>query len=962
MHLAYRITQIHNTLVCSSLRSSHTPTPPCVRRFAPHTRAMRFSHFLKYNAVPEWQSHYVDYNELKNQIYTLQTDELGPGAQSPYPDGVTDVPDPNSSNFAARLKRKLFKNSGAAAEGSVTASSAGANPFTDANSISHGKGKDEMFQEETIELQNIAGTQTNGAAAPPASASAKRHALSPFKKVGNKLFDSSSRRDSDSSDGKTLFNAYDAFYDSLTDQKLKIDDFYKRNEAKFFMKYDTLVKDLEKEHVIPTSRPASSTNLVGDAASTATQDAPPNLDTEEFDDEDDEEEALEDEDVFDNTQEETALLHYREFDIKSQKRSILKKNIVNLYIDLSQLKAFIELNKMGFSKITKKADKVLKFNMRAELIQTGEFYSDAYIFQKNTFTQLSNRINQLIDFYARITGTDNYQLAKQDLKSSLHDHIVWERSNTWKDMLGLLSQDGAINPELEGVDANAPLVGKLQIEYYSYPLPQSWYNARFFPFNNILLPKLFFTWKAAKIAFVILFTGILLGVKTFNDHVEGRCMALVECVALLWAFEALPLHITAMLVPLLVVLFKVLKDDNGDVMGAAAASSKILSSMWTSTIIILLAGFTLGEVLAQYNIARVIASWLLAGAGTKPRNVLLMAMGVVFFLSMWISNVAAPVLTYSLLSPILDPLDADTPMAKALVLGVAIAANIGGMSSPISSPQNIISMEYLKPYGINWGQFFAVALPAGILATLICWVLLFCTFKINTTKLEKFEPIKTRFTVKQWFICGVTIATIILWCVEAQIESAFGSSGQIAILPIVIFFGTGLLSTKDFNTFPWSIVILAMGGTALGSAVSSSGLLATIAKALQRRIEHDTTMAVLCIFGALMLVVGTFVSHTVSAIIIIPLVKEVGDELGDPKAAPILVFGCALLASAGMGLASSGFPNVTAISMIDKNSKPYLNMATFISRGVPCSIVVFLCVITLGYGIMSSILHGVAPA
>lgn len=920
---------------------------------------MRFSHFLKYNAVPEWQSHYVDYNELKNQIYTLQTDELGlmPGQEEAGYPGMANVADPQSANFAARLKRKLFKSgsgSGASGNGGTVAASS-SDPFNDSNELSNSKkGKEEMFQEETIELQNIAGPTQPTNALP-----AKKSALSPFKKVGNKLFDNGSRRPSDSSDGKTLFNAYDAFYDSLTEQKEKIDDFYKRNEAKFFMKYDALVKDLEKEHVIATSRPASSTNLAGDGAS-ASVDA--NADADDFEDDLEDDLDDDDEDVFDNTQEETALLHYREFDIKSQKRSILKKNIVNLYIDLSQLKAFIELNKMGFSKITKKADKVLKFNMRAELIQTGEFYTDAYIFQKNTFTQLSNRINQLIDFYAKITGTNNYQLAKQDLKSSLHDHIVWERSNTWKDMLGLLSQDGAINPELDGVDQNSPLIGKLQLEYFRYPLPQAWYNQRFFPFNNILIPKLFFTWKAAKIAFVILFTGILLGVKTFNDHVEGRCMALVECVALLWAFEALPLHITAMLVPLLVVLFKVLKDENGDVMGAAAASSKILSSMWTSTIIILLAGFTLGEVLAQYNIARVIASWLLAAAGTKPRNVLLMAMGVVFFLSMWISNVAAPVLTYSLLSPILDPLDADTPMAKALVLGVAIAANIGGMSSPISSPQNIISMEYLKPYGINWGQFFAVALPAGILAMLICWVLLFCTFKINTTKLEKFVPIKTRFTMKQWFICGVTIATIILWCVEAQIESAFGSSGQIAILPIVIFFGTGLLSTKDFNTFPWSIVILAMGGTALGSAVSSSGLLATIAKALQKRIQHDTTMAVLCIFGALMLVVGTFVSHTVSAIIIIPLVKEVGDELGDPKAAPILVFGCALLASAGMGLASSGFPNVTAISMIDKNNKPYLNMATFISRGVPCSIVVFLCVITLGYGIMSSILHGVPSA
>jgi len=940
---------------------------------------MRFSHFLKYNAVPEWQNHYVDYNELKNLIYTLQTDELGLNNTDDQGDAVSNLDNnlsnSNDLNLAARLKRKLFSsknNTPVSSPASIVGGSPG-DPFKDDLEANYTIGgspnkKDDMVQEETIELQDFKGLP------PPATTSGKHGAessrlkrLSPFKKVVNNKFFDSSRRSSDSSDDKTLFNTYDSFYNNLTQEKLKIDDFYKRTEAKFFQRFDTLIADLEKERILSSSSRPSTVNLQEmNSNSNSINNA--NNENQQFGNEleEDDEEEEEDDDDFDdefgNTQEETALLHYREFDIKSQKKSILKKNIVNLYIDLSQLKAFIELNKMGFSKITKKADKVLKFNMRAELIQTGDFYSDTYIFQKNTFTTLSNKINQLIEFYAKITSLNNDQLAKQELKSFLHDHIVWERSNTWKDMLGLLSQENTLDPDLDARDPNAAVLGKLQLEYFKIPLPTSMYSERFFPFENIFVPKLFFTWKAAKIAFVILFTGILLGVKTFNDHVEGRCMALVECVALLWAFEALPLHITAMLVPLLVVLFRVLKDTDGNVLGAAAASSIILASMWTSTIIILLAGFTLGEVLAQYNIARVIASWLLAAAGTKPRNVLLMAMGVVFFLSMWISNVAAPVLTYSLLSPLLDPLDADIPFAKALVLGVAIAANIGGMSSPISSPQNIISMEYLKPYGINWGQFFAVALPAGVIAMLFCWGILCATFKINLTKLEKFKPIRTKFTLKQWFICAVTIATIILWCVEAQLESAFGSSGQIAIIPIVIFFGSGLLSTKDFNTFPWSIVMLAMGGTALGSAVSSSGLLATIAKALQKRIEKDTTMAVLCIFGALMLVVGTFVSHTVSAIIIIPLVKEVGDELGDPKAAPILVFGCALLASAGMGLASSGFPNVTAISMNDKNNKPYLNMATFISRGVPCSIVVFLCIITIGYGIMSSILHGVPSA
>ena len=996
---------------------------------------MRFSHFIKYNAVPEWESHYMDYNGLKDLIYTLQTDNINLNnndlngsntLSSSSNNNNNNNEKANTSGKLSKLKNKFFSNQNSKKPNSdnnnnnsnhSSTTRAGNNYViaddeesqfdiekktyrnSDKLDVENDNGPNvgivseadnEQVLEKTFELEDFnphdsSNDLTLHHPSTTNKQAKKNKRLNPLQKY--KFWDSNS----DNNDNNTLysssttttaaaaaltkdFNTYDTFVDELTLEKLKVDDFYKRTELKFYNKFDNLVHDLEKQNILSSSQQTTAQSLDNVELSSITPSkgndnnhnnsgfsnvfADNNQITEEEEEEEEDEDDILDNDEFTDIPENTALLHYSQFNVEKQKQSILKQSIVNLYIDLSQLKSFIELNKMGFSKITKKADKVLKLNIKAELIQTGKFYKDTYIFQKDTFTTLSEKISELITFYSIITNqTSDVLEAKEELKSALHDHIVWERSNTWKDMLGLISHEAPLVSDLQKDDENISLTGKLQLEYFTFPLPYS-INLKFTTIENVLIPKLFFTWKAFKIAFIITVTGILLGIKTFNDPAQHRCMALVECVAFLWASEALPLHITAFLVPLLVVLFRVLKNsETGEVLTAAKASSTVLSSMWTSTVIILLAGFTLGEVLSQYNIAKVVASWLLAAAGTKPRNVLLIAMAVVFFLSMWISNVAAPVLTYSLLKQVLDTLEADQPFGKALVLGVAIAANIGGMSSPISSPQNIISMQYLKPFNIGWGQFFAVALPTGIIATLICWLLLISTFKINKTKVERFVPIRTRFTLKQWFIIVITVGTILLWCVESQIESAFGSSGIIAILPICIFFGSGLLTTRDFNSLPWSIVILAMGGTALGTAVSSSGLLATIARALQRRIESDTPMAVLCIFGALMLVVGTFVSHTVSAIIIIPLVQEVGDKLANPKAAPTLVFGCALLASAGMGLASSGFPNVTAISMLDKKGNRYLDMGTFMSRGVPCSLVVYVCVITIGYGIIISVVH-----
>lgn len=887
----------------------------------------------------------MDYSQLKNLIYTLQTDELqlngGDVGEVSGPEHMTIKAESpmagasSTSHLAKRLKNKLFNKNENGTDG-----------------ISKGT-SEEMVQEETFELEELSS---------PKLAPVSNSKNSPFKKVKGKFFES--RRSSLSSEGKTLFSTYDAFVTSLNEEKLKVDDFYKRLEAKFFEKFDTLLKDLEKEGIchfnldpadsISTNnrRPSESRSNQRDEEN-GSHVPSINARSDYYSEEDFDEDEEEDYETHDNT----ALLNYSQFNIESQKISLLKQSIVNLYIDLCQLKSFIELNKIGFSKITKKFDKVLHMSTREELILSGVFFGDTYVFEEGTFSLLNSKIAQLVECYALIKGQpSNMEGCKHELKSFLHDHIVWERSNSWKDMLGLLSHN--IQADLDNENSKKRSE-KLDLDYYSYRLPHA-INFRFFSITNLSVPKLFFTWKAFKIGFIITLTGVLLGVKTFHDEAQHRCMALVECVALLWASEAIPLHTTAFLVPLLVVLFRVLKDTNGEVLGAAAASKVVLSQMWSSTIMILLAGFTLGEALAQYDIAKVLASWLLAAAGTKPRNILLMAMSVVFFLSMWISNVAAPVLTYSLLSPLLGPLEANSPFAKALVMGVAFSADIGGMASPISSPQNVISMQYLKSYGVGWGQFFAIALPSGVLSMLMAWGMMCFTFKFHKTKLEKFVPIRTAFTLKQYFVIFVSIGTILLWCVESQIEGAFGSSGIIAALPIVLFFGTGLLSTSDLNTFPWSIVILAMGGIALGGAVSASGLLNTIAKSLESRIEGDGLFAILCIFGILMLVVGTFVSHTVSAIIIIPLVQEVGDKLSSPKAAPVLVFGCALLASCGMGLASSGFPNVTAISLTDKKGERYLSVSSFIIRGVPTSFLAFLCVITLGYGIMISVLKGVS--
>jgi di/tricarboxylate transporter len=92
------------------------------------------------------------------------------------------------------------------------------------------------------------------------------------------------------------------------------------------------------------------------------------------------------------------------------------------------------------------------------------------------------------------------------------------------------------------------------------------------------------------------------------------------------------------------------------------------------------------------------------------------------------------------------------------------------------------------------------------------------------------KPSEDPLTGTQIYVILVSLATVVLWCCNSFIQEYTGEMGVLAIVPLFAFFGAGVLTKDDFNGFLWNVVMLAMGGLALGEAVKSSGLLATIAE------------------------------------------------------------------------------------------------------------------------------------
>jgi anion transporter len=590
----------------------------------------------------------------------------------------------------------------------------------------------------------------------------------------------------------------------------------------------------------------------------------------------------------------------------------LKKSTVSLYVQLCELKSFIQLNQTGFRKVLKKYDKILDRNLREKYM--SQTVSPSYVFRPSTIKHVEENISKMETIYADVVTAGDMALAKKELRLHLREHVVWERNTVWREMIGIERKAQAANMGIRrtllGADTD-PSHARLQgddegladLKEINTPVGRMYYPAWLFS-STMLVLLLIIT-----IFFVLLFVPIM------EKTEQQNCLAMLVFVSLLWATEVIPLFVTSLIIPFLCVVLRVVRSDDAPHhrLGAKPAAAYIFGAMWTPVIMLLLGGFTIAAALSKYDIARRIATLVLAKAGTRPRTVLVTNMFVAAFASMWISNVAAPVLCFSIIQPMLRNLPSDSNMSKALILGIALASNVGGMLSPIASPQNIIALAIMSPQP-SWATWFFIAIPVGVISLLLIWILLLATFKPGRgTTIVPVRPVRDPFSGIQWFISLVTIGTIILWCVSHQLEHILGDMGVVAIIPLVLFFGTGILTKEDFNNFLWTIIILAAGGLALGKAVNSSGLLHTIAASITQAVEGLSLYSLLVVFATLILVVATFISHTVAALIILPLVHSVGVGMENPHP-NLLVMGGALMCSAAMGLPTSGFPNMSKSS------------------------------------------------
>lgn len=239
---------------------------------------------------------------------------------------------------------------------------------------------------------------------------------------------------------------------------------------------------------------------------------------------------------------------------------------------------------------------------------------------------------------------------------------------------------------------------------------------------------------------------------------------------------------------------------------------------------------------------------------------------------------------------------------QALLIGIAISNNIGGMTTPIASPQNVIAFNWcgLAGSGMSFGGWLCITVPFCSILLLAAWCLIRLRYPpmLRVLQISELTREQPRMNRDQMLALLVTTSTVLAWAFwkPLGLEPYFGSMGLVGLVPIAFFFTAGLLDRNDFhNSLNWSVLILIGGGLALGHVMERSFLLQIMSTTIQRTLSGASLWTFTAAFSCFMAIIANFVSSTVAAIIILPVVASVGKSIGQ---ANLMIIASVLMDSA----------------------------------------------------------------
>ena len=328
---------------------------------------------------------------------------------------------------------------------------------------------------------------------------------------------------------------------------------------------------------------------------------------------------------------------------------------------------------------------------------------------------------------------------------------------------------------------------------------------------------------------------------------------------------------------------------------------------------LMLGGFFLASALTKTGMDQKLFQFTVRLSGLTPRRILLGLMVATMLASMLMSNTATTAMVIASTMPLLTRLGKDTGLTRALLVGIPLAASVGGMGTIIGSPPNLIAVGALENAGleIDFLRWMLYGMPLAVFLNVAGYLLLTRLYLKDNQPLSGLvlapdsaqspaEPSRAARTI----VMTVLGVTLLLWLTTSWHHVGVSA---ISALPIVFLTMTRVLKAEDIRAMPWDTLLLVAGGLSLGLALQETGLLEHYA---QRVTAIDMGwMALLAILAGATMVFSNIMSHTATSTVLIPLGMAI---LPAHRTEVALIIG--LSASTALFLPVSTPPNAIAFS------------------------------------------------
>ncbi|MBR6830174.1 MAG: SLC13/DASS family transporter [Paludibacteraceae bacterium] len=399
--------------------------------------------------------------------------------------------------------------------------------------------------------------------------------------------------------------------------------------------------------------------------------------------------------------------------------------------------------------------------------------------------------------------------------------------------------------------------------------------------------------------------------------VQQRTIAIFAYAALMWMFEIIPAWATSVTTIVFLLLAVSNKGLTNPDMGALVNFRELMASFADPIIMLFLGGFVLAIAASKVGLDIILARVMLKPFGTNPKWVLLGFLTLISVMSMFMSNTATAAMMLAFLAPVLRTLPVDGGGRVSLAMSIPIAANIGGLGTPIGTPPNAIAIGQLDAMDINvgFGAWMIRMVPVVIIMILFAWWLLMFLFPFKAKDVKiVIEPDEHHQIGWEFWVVAVTfIATILLWMTG---ELTHLNSNVVALIPFGVFALLGIFKRDDFAKIDWHVLWMVAGGFAIGTALNKTGLAAALVESIP--FGSWSVIAVLVISGLLGWLLSNFISHSSAANLLIPILAVVGnamsEQLGAFGGVTTLLVCVAASTSFAMLLPISTPPNAIAFS------------------------------------------------